>query len=114
MTISFEGINEQLITFEAAEGTKKGDLVAMSVSGTIAKATDGKAIVGVVKTLRGSLAGVQVRGYAKLASAEAIPVGFASLVSNGANALKAGGTAGRSCLVVETGTAGGTVGVLFN
>ncbi len=114
MTISFEGINEQLITFEAAEGTRKGDLVAMSGSGAVAKAADGKAIVGVVKTLRGSLAGVQISGYAKLASAESIPVGFASLVSNGANALKAGGTAGRSCLILEAGSAGGTVGVLLN
>ena len=113
MNISFEGINEQVLTFEAAEGTKKGDLVAMSGNGTVAKAADGKAIVGVVKTIRGSIAGVQVSGYASLACAESVAVGFASLVSNGANAVKTGGAAGRSYLVVEAGTAGGTIGVLL-
>ncbi len=113
MTISFEGINEQLITFEAAEGTRKGDLAAMSGSGAVAKAADGKAIVGVVKTIRGSFAGVQISGYAKLASAEAIPVGYTNLASNGENAVKTDAS-GRRCLVVEAGTADGTVGVLLD
>ncbi|SDN83408.1 hypothetical protein [Acetanaerobacterium elongatum] len=114
MNISFEGVNEQRVTFAAAEGTQKGDLVMMSGSGTVAKATDGKAIVGVVKTLRGGIAGVQVSGYVSLPCAETVAVGYACLASNGANAVKAGGAAGRSCLVVEAGTAGGTIGVLLS
>ena len=121
MNISFEGFNEQTITFEAAQGTQKGDLVCMEGNGKVSKALNGENIIGVVNTIRDGYAGVQISGFAKVAYTGNISAGYNTLLCGGGNALRIAVTSGanadtstgRQYLVVEADTLTQTAGVIL-
>jgi exo-beta-1,3-glucanase (GH17 family) len=135
MTVSFEGIGENVVTFynAAASAAEAGYPVKMSGSGEVCKAADGEAFVGVARAADADFAAVQTGGYAKAACSGTAPsVGLARLVADGGGGVKldAGTTVtvtvgetgydttgktytGRMYVVVDVDTAAGTVGFIL-
>lgn len=111
MNISFEGFNEGLLTFAAQENVQAGDLVCIAEDGTVAKAELGQMVAGVVRSVRGGFAGVQLCGYASVEADAAVTTGWQTLVCDGDNGLVAD-EGGRQLLVLwaNNGRAGVVLG----
>ena len=105
MKVSYEGVAEQVATFQvdgaSNPAVQVGTVVALSGNGTVP--------AGVVLGVKDGLAAVQVAGYMRLPCAEALTVGYAQLALDSSSKLAAG--TGRGGLVVEVD--GGTCGVIF-
>ena len=108
MKVSYEGVAEQVATFQvdgaSNPAVQVGTVVALSGNGTV-KACP----AGVVLGVKDGLAAVQVAGYMRLPCAAALTVGYAQLALDSSSKLAAG--TGRGGLVVEVD--GGTCGVIF-
>lgn len=98
MNVSFEGFAEELITL-AAEDIAPGDLVSINEDGAAQKAQNGEPAAGLVRSVRGGFAGVQVKGYACVAVSGEVSPGWQTLVCDGQNGLKTG-SGGRQLLVL--------------
>lgn len=113
MKVCFDGIGEEIVTFEAAEGVQAGTLVKVSGLGQVAPCTAaGDVPVGVVRSVRAGICGVQTRGYMLAPSAVGLTVGFALLSADKDKKLAAG-TSGRPGFVLYVDEAAGVCGVLF-
>jgi hypothetical protein len=137
MTVSFEGIGENVVTFYntavTANAASAGYPVKMSGSGEVSKALSGEAFIGVAHAADADFAAVQTGGYVKMVYTGAAPaVGCAHLVASGAasvmvdagtdETVTVGGTAynttgktyaGRGYIVVDVDAAAGTVGFIL-
>lgn len=102
MKVSYEGVAEQVATFQvdgaSNPAVQVGTVVALSGNGTVKACPASTAP-----------AAVQVAGYMRLPCAAALTVGYAQLALDSSSKLAAG--TGRGGLVVEVD--GGTCGVIF-
>lgn len=91
MELSYNGFGRQVASFTGSVAV--GDLVSLSGSGTVAKASADKPLVGVCVSKRGELAGVQLRGAVTIGYTGAAPApGKAALVTAGNNLVKTAAT----------------------
>ncbi len=81
MDISFNGFNEEVLTFIADSSVTEGALVKMKASGTVEKASDGDGFIGVCLNVRNGYAAVQVEGYVECAFSGTADVGSAVLTA---------------------------------
>ena len=117
MTVSFEGIGENVVTFynaaAAASKAAQGDPVRLSAAATVAKCADGERFCGVAVSADEDFAGVQTSGFVTVPYTGAAPsVGYAYLLANGTGGVKADSAAtktGGEFLVVAVDTAAATV-----
>lgn len=117
MTVSFEGIGTNLVTFYNAAATAskaaKGGMVKLTGSGTVAKCSDGDRFCGLAVSADEDFAGVQTSGFVTVPYTGAAPsVGYAYLLANGTGGVKADSAAtktGGEFLVVAVDTAAATV-----
>ena len=63
MNVSFQGMDELVLTFKAAGGLEKGDFVKVTDNGTVGPCAGGDAPLGVALNVRNGFAAVQVRGF---------------------------------------------------
>ena len=87
MNIKFSGFNENVLTFEYTGTLNKGDLVKMSASAKVTKATANGDFIGVCLSTRNGYAAVQVAGYVEVAKSGTVNVGYNNLVA-ATNAVK--------------------------
>ncbi len=114
MSISFTGINEQVITFKAAEALEPGTLVKISANGTVSPCADGDKITGVVLFCRENLAAVQINGFVSLPYTGSTPAfGYSKICAASATEIKADNADGRELLVLEADTAENTAGIML-
>lgn len=124
MNVSFQGFQEQVLTFETAESLAAGVPVKISANGIVAACADGEYPIGITRgTPRGGIVAVQVSGYARVKySGDTAPaLGGATICAGASGTIKptnavvveTGALAGRTVLVVEQDTAGTTVGVIL-
>lgn len=123
MEVSFQGYGEQIVTFEATEDVKKGNLVKMSANGQVAPCAAGDLFCGVAVGVREGLASVQLAGYITVGNADISAVGYQKMAAASATQIKAvasasGGTSGntaasREILVLDVDTSAGTAGILL-
>ena len=99
--ISFEGIGQQVATFEAAAGVTAGHVVKMADNGKVSKCSEGDGFCGVALNVRGGCAGVQLRGFVTLKCAGSETVGYNSLVADGSGGVKKATSGGVNVLVVS-------------
>lgn len=113
MNVSFEGVAQQVATFEVdTSGAAKvaaGDAAALTQDGKIKPCPVSTAPIGVVLAVEGDVAAVQVAGYMRFPCADALTVGYAQLSLDASGELAAG--SGRGGLVTDI--SGGTCGVIF-
>ena len=100
MKVCFEDIGHMSATF-AAESGEGGQPVKISANGTVCTCADGEVFCGVMESLRGGYAGVQLHGFVTLPYSGSMPaLGYNELVANGAGGIKVA-SGGRKCLVVH-------------
>ena len=102
--ISFEGIGQQVATFEAAAGVTAGHVV----NGKVSKCSEGDNFCGVALNVRGGCAGVQLRGFVTLNCAGTETVGYVNLVADGSGGVKKAASGGVTALVVSVDAAAKT------
>lgn len=113
MKVSFQGIGEQIATFEAAEGVQPGKPVKLSANGTVALCAAGDTPCGVAVNVRGGFAGVQLSGFAELPYTGTLNLGRQSIVADANGAVKAATSGGVPVLVVYAESVGKVAGVIF-
>lgn len=113
MKVSFEGMGEQVMTFEAASTVTEGALVKMSGAGKVALCSaDGDIPIGVARNVRGGVCAVQTSGYMKAPCVSTLTVGFARLSCDENKKLESS-TGGRPGFVLDVDGTAGVCGVLF-
>lgn len=114
--ISFEGYNENCLTFNKEENSaiKKGDFVALSANGTVTVASANSDIIGCCADVDGDYVTVQTQGHIKapMASGESIALGYSSISVNANQQVVASSTA-RKVLVVDVDTSAKTIGFIL-
>ena len=99
--ISFDGIGQEVATFEAGSGVAAGHVVKLTDNGKVGKCAEGDAFCGMALNVRGGCAGVQLRGFVTLNCAGSETVGYATLCADGQGGVKKATTGGVSVLVVS-------------
>lgn len=120
MSISFEGFNEKVLTFEKDTGAvAAGDPVKISGNGKVSKCSTGEKFCGFAVSVRDNLVGVQISGYREVDYTEGselddpeISLGY-STVTAGANDSLAAATAGNTIMVVSMDTTNKVMGFIF-
>lgn len=113
MNVSFNGFNENVLTFNSQGEVISGALVKMAGNGTVTPCADGDKFAGVAVNEAGGCAGVQLKGYVTCAYTGTAPtVGFCNLLAGGASAVKTG-TTGVQYLVLDVDAAAKTVGFIL-
>lgn len=114
MSVSFKGINEQVVTFKTEEELAVGTLVTVSDNGTVCPCAANGKIVGVVVSSRESIAAVQISGFVTLPYSGSAPaLGVTAIAAASDTKIKADATNGKLVTVVETDTAALTAGILL-
>lgn len=115
MKVSFAGIGEQAVTFEAQPGTEPGKAVKMIANGTVGPCADGNIPCGIAINVRDGVAAVAVSGYCrvKYSGSTAPSLGYTLLAADGAGGIKAVTSGGRQFLVVDVDDVSGTAGILL-
>ena len=99
MKVAFDEIGRVAATF-ACEGGEVGKLCKMAADGKVALCAAGDDFIGMMESVRGGYAGVQIHGFAEVAYTGTAPnLGYTKLVSNGNGGVKTGDN-GRAHLVV--------------
>ena len=66
MKVSFDGINNSIVTFLAPNKINIGDLVSLSDNNSIKKSSSDESFLGVCVSYQNGLAGVQISGFASI------------------------------------------------
>ena len=107
MNISYEEICHVSVTFPA-DGCEAGKVCKMGGNGTVTACASGEIFCGVVESVRGTQAGVQIHGFAKLGYTGTAPgCGYVKLAADAAGGV-AVNDSGKSYLVVKVDTAAQT------
>jgi len=113
MKVSFEGIGEQVLSFEKASGTEKNVFVKVSANNTVAACASGDNFAGYCINTDGSFADVKTHGYIEVPYTGTAPaVGFASLAADTNGKVKTA-TTGREYLVIKVDTTNTVVGFIM-
>lgn len=124
MNVSFQGFQEQVLTFETADTLETAGIpVKLTDSGKVTACADGDYPVGVTAALpRGGLVAVQVGGYVRVKYTGTIPaLGGAAICAGSSGTIKSttavnkesGALTGRTVLVLDQDTAASTVGIIL-
>lgn len=114
MNVSFDGFNENVLTFNSQGAVCSAALVKMADNATVSPCADNDKFIGVVRNTSDGLAGVQVGGYVTCSytGTTAPTVGFCNLAAGGANVVKVSST-GMPYLVVDVDASSKTVGLIL-
>ena len=115
MKVSFEGVGEQVLSFNKASGVTKGALVKMSVNSTVKACDAGDRFMGVCIASGDAFAEVKTAGYVELGYSGTAPaVGYATLAADdAAGKVKTVTSGGAQYLVIKVDAAAGTVGFIM-
>ena len=112
MKVSFEGVGEQVLSFNKASGVTKGALVKMSANSTVKACDAGDRFMGVCIASGDAFAEIKTAGYVELGYSGTAPtVGYAADAAAGK--VKAVTTGGAQYLVIKVDAAAGTVGFIM-
>ena len=113
MKVSFEGVGEQVLSFEKASGTEKGVFVKVSANNTVAACAAADNFAGYCISTDDSFAVVKTHGYIEVGYTGTAPaVGYANLAADVDGKVKKADT-GREYLVVKVDTSAATVGFIM-
>lgn len=114
MNISFEGINQELVTFLSGNDVLKGQTVKMSGSMTVSACDDNSEFIGIAAANAdtGAVA-VIIRGYVTVTYTGSAPtLGYTAVSANGSGGIKAAST-GRKVLICDVDSTNSTVGMFI-
>ena len=109
MSISFQELAQECVSFETSGSVQSNQLCCMSANNTVKACTEGSVIHGYILGTRCGAANVAVRGFVTASYSGTAPtVGFCSLVAHNAKTVKVSEGA-KEYLVVSVNTANKTV-----
>ena len=97
MNVSFEEIGRMAVTF-AQEGCQSGQVCKVGGNGKVVPCAAGDKFCGIVESIRGGFAAVQLEGFATVTVSGSVNAGYVNLCADGNGGIKAG--SGREYLVV--------------
>lgn len=113
MKVSFEGVGEQVLSFEKASGTAKNVFVKVSANNTVAACSAGDNFAGYCIDTDDSFAVVKTHGYIEVGYTGTAPtVGYAKLAADADGKVKKSDT-GREFLVIKVDSTAATVGFIM-
>lgn len=112
MSVSFNGFNENVATFEAASGVAAGKPVMVSANNKVQAVTSG-AFCGICTNVREGYAGVQLKGFVTVPYSGSVSVGYQKLAAASGGKVAVDTTNGKEYLVVEVNSTAGTVGFML-
>ena len=114
MKVSFEGIGEQVISFEAASGTQKNEFVKISANNKVANCSADDVFAGYCINTEAGFADVKTHGYIEVpyTGTTAPTVGFATLTAAGSGKVQADED-GREYLVIKVDSTNAVVGFIM-
>ena len=116
MKVSFEGVNEQVLSFKSAsttDGALVGKPVKMSANLTVAGCSANDVFVGFGIHDEDGFANVMTHGYVECAYTDTAPsVGYGILVASTAGKVK-GALSGKEYLIIKVDTTNGVVGFML-
>ena len=114
MNVSFNGFQEQIVTFETDAALEAGVPVKVAANGRVAKCGDGDIPAGVTAApSREGLAAVQVNGYVRIGYSGTVPeLNRTTVAADATGGIKTS-EKGREVLVVEQDTAAKQVGMIL-
>ena len=117
MSVNFEGILDEVVTFDFKAGVESGKLVKMSENDTVENCAADDNFIGVCVNRASDNAGVKIKGFVTLTYAtgsgiSAPSVGYNKLVCASDSAVKVGAS-GREYLAVNVDTTAKTVTILL-
>lgn len=113
MKVSFEGVGEQMLSFEKASGTAKNVFVKVSANNTVAACSAGDVFAGYCINTDDSFAVVKTHGYIEVGYTGTAPaVGYAKLAADACGKVKKSDT-GREYLVIKVDSTAATVGFIM-
>lgn len=102
MNVNFNGLEENVVTFEAdSTVTQAGMLVKMKASGTVEACSAGDSFCGVAVNVRDGYAGVLVKGYVSCPANAEISVGYQKLACSDVSTVSQN-ESGREYLVIDS------------
>ena len=110
MNVSFNGFNENIVTFEANGTIDVGSPVMITANGKVSAANG--AFCGICRSVRNGYAAVQLRGYAVVPYTDAPLVGYSKL-SAASGKITADNSNGREFLVTDVDTTAKTAGIML-
>lgn len=114
MKVSFEGIGEQVVTFEAQAGVTAGKPVKLAANGAVAPCTDNSVPCGVAVSVRDGAAAVAIAGYCRMKYSGTAPaLGYTLIAADASGGIKAVSSGGRQLLVTDVDAQTGTVGIIL-
>ena len=107
MNMEYKGFMENVVTFEAQNDVKKGDLVKVVESGKVAPCAEGDKICGVCMNVNSGYAAVQVGGFVNLPVNGVVSTGFVKICATGDGKAQTNEN-GREvlCITTDEGSAG--------
>ena len=112
MKVSFEGVGEQVLSFEKASGTEKGVFVKVSANNTVAACAAADNFAGYCIDTADGFAAVKTHGYIEVGYTAAPAVGFEKLAADVGGKVKKADT-GREYLVIKVDSTAATVGFIM-
>jgi len=115
MKVSFEGIDENIVTFynNKDKGAESGAPVRMSAACEAAQCADGERFFGVAVAGDTEFVAVQIKGYVEMGFTGTAPgIGFGKLAANGTGGVKTA-DAGSEFLIIDVDTTNGVVGFML-
>lgn len=101
MNVSFEEIGRLAVTF-AQNGCKSGQVCKLGSDGKVTACAEGESFCGIVESVRGEHAAVQLEGFATVGITGTVSLGYVDLCADGSGGVKSG--SGREYLVVRVDT----------
>lgn len=105
MNVSFEEIGRLAVTF-AQSGCESGQVCKIGGDGQVAACAAGESFCGIVESVRGGFAAVQLEGFATVSVTGSLSAGYVMLCADGSGGVQSG--SGREYLVVQVDTNAGT------
>lgn len=110
MNISYEGIGHLSVTFPT-DNCAAGQVCGLNGEGKVCACPDGGKVLGLVESVNGNAAGVQIAGFAKVAYSGTAPaMGNTKLSADGLGGMKED-AAGNTYWIVNVDTVNKTVTV---
>lgn len=104
MNVSYEEIGRMAVTFPQS-GCKAGQVCKVGVNGIVTPCSEGEKFCGIVESVRGGIAAVQMEGFVTVPLSGSIGTGYAQLSADGKGGVRVG--TGREYLVVSADLSAG-------
>lgn len=103
--VAFDGIGETVATFYTEGTVTAGEVVKVSDDSSVSACASGDRFCGVAVSVKDGCAGVQVKGFARVSSADSsITAGYVNLEADGNGGVQKAANGGDEYLVIAADT----------